>query len=166
MNYNSSIYSFTNCIDHFEKLVAPSEKFASHVQEVLQGRHFSSQQKEVIISNLILSYKVDQDPLQHWLDYIYFIKNDSFKHFLLDTIATNVDYELCLVMKRCTFALLHHPKYANDERFVRIVVIHADSVENSEHKEALFSLYYSNNVGTLSSIFWTSWAFVLEKHYD
>lgn len=166
MNDISSIDSFSNYINHFEKLVAPSEKFASHLQEVLHGRQLSSRQKDEVINSLILSYKLHQDPLQHWLDYIYFIKSDSFKHFLRETIATNADYELFLVMKRCTFALLHHPKYANDERFVRIIVIYADSIRDSEQKEALFSFYYTNNVGILTSIFWTSWAFVLEKHYD
>lgn len=162
----ASIDSFSSQIDHLEKLITPSEQFAFSLKEKLNGRHLENPEKESIISDLIRSYSLDDDPLQHWLDYIHFVKSDSCQHFLVKTLSMNAQNECIVMMKRCTFALLHHPKYANDERFIRIIVIYADSIQDAEYKESLFSLYFRLGVGIFSSILWTSWAFVMEKHYD
>ena len=140
----------------------------------------SLEKSRVVVNDLIRKCKLqdDNDPLEKWLNYIDFIKQNEQKSNDNDNDNANANLEkqlnerdekrpsLFVIMKRCTNALLNHPKYTNDTRFIRIIVMYADQIEDSNEKEEIFRYYYKHKIGVQTAIFWISWAFVMEKNYD
>ncbi len=169
-----------NKLNHLETLVAPSERFAQYCNTYNRQINGNDSKNKIernsksyidLIGGLIRKCNLDDDPLIHWLRYIDHIKQGHRRGS--STVEkkqlrsqNNADSDLFLVMKRCTHALLNHPKYTNDPRFIRIIVIYADQIQNSNEKEEMFEYYYRRNVGTQTAIFWISWAFVMEKSFD
>lgn len=130
----------------FEKLVRPAEKFAQ-----LYAEKESRNDQE--IQDILNEYKVDKDPIVHWLRYIKYHEetypSDTHAQFLLK--------------ERCTQSLLHHPKYTNDVRFIRVCVLYADRTENPHEQ---FKLFHKHKIGSEVGIFWLAWAWVAEKRKD
>ena len=146
-------------IHNFELLIRPSERFAElyakNDQKLNKEGNRSVQQKSEILQHLMEECKLDadKDPLVHWLRYIKYHEetypSDTHSQFLL--------------MERCTRALLHHPLYTNDSRFVRVCILYAD--RTSEPCE-IFKFFHQSKVGVGTAIFWMAWAWVVEKKGD
>ena len=130
----------------FERLVRPSEKFAEK---------FAANQSQDIdeIKHMLSSCKVDKDPIVHWTRYIKYHEetypSDTHSQFLLK--------------ERCTQSLLHHPKYTNDVRFIRVCVLYADKTDDPQEQ---FKFFHKHKIGSDVAIFWLAWAWVAEKKKD
>ena len=95
----------------------------------------------------------DDDPLLHWLAYIKFHQ----EAFPSDTHAQ------FLLMERCTRALVNRERYANDVRFIRVCITYADK---TSFPADVFKYLHQLKVGTLTSLFWSAWAWVAEARGD
>ena len=131
----------------FERLVRPSEKFAK-MYEISQSEQDGNTKED-----MLRTCKVDKDPIIHWLRYIKYHEetypSDTHAQFLLK--------------ERSVISLLHHPKYTNDVRFIRVCVLYADSVDDPHGQ---FKLFHKHKVGSEVAIFWLAWAWVAEKNKD
>lgn len=107
-----AVNKVSNEINHFEKLILPSEQFALRLNEKLQNIYVGRLHKQRWINEFLQLYRLNDDPLQHWLDYMCFVKSNPFRSFWDTSTGVTADSQLVTIMKRCTFALLHHPKYA------------------------------------------------------
>jgi Mad3/BUB1 homology region 1. len=130
----------------FERLVRPVERFAKLYEE----RKIRDKNE---IDEVLSECKVDDDPIVHWLRYIKYHEetypSDTHAQFLLK--------------ERCTHSLLHHPKYVNDVRFIRVCVLYADRTDNPQEQ---FKLFHQHKIGSEVAIFWLAWAWVAEKRKD
>jgi len=133
-------------IHSFERLVRPSEKFAQKFAD-------NQTKNEEKINDMLSSCKVDKDPIVHWLRFIKYHEetypSDTHSQFLLK--------------ERCTQSLLHHPKYTNDVRFIRVCVLYADK-NDDPHEQ--FKFFHNHKIGSEVAIFWLAWAWVAEKKKD
>ena len=134
-NFNSTKDKTTNQrIKEYESLIAPSERFGkmkyeeqNHTQQLKTTETTSTAAAASNLSEeeLLRKCRVDEDPIKHWEQYIEYIKqiypNDS--HLYFD------------ILERCTYSLLHHPKYKNDDRFIQFIVIYADQLDDDSIKE-------------------------------
>jgi hypothetical protein len=166
----SPILEETDVSEHnrFESLVTPSEHFArlyiSDIKKKKSGIALSYSQKNESIQSLIRKCKMEDDPLQHWLDYIEYLKTEN-NHYKTKQTPQQQKH-LFSVIKRCTFALFYHPTYRNDARFIRVIVTYADLLVDPNKTEALFEYYYRQKIGIQTAVFWISFAFVMEKNFD
>jgi len=135
-----------NNIRSFELLVRPSSKFAAKIAE-------NKIQDKDEINNTLSSCKVDKDPIIHWMRYIKYHEetypSDTHSQFLLK--------------ERCTQSLLHHPKYTNDVRYIRVCVLYADKTDDPQEQ---FKFFHKHKIGSEVAIFWLAWAWVAEKKKD
>ena len=186
-------------LKHYETLVAPSEQFSCLYDQYLKdtgrndnfkkhddtpSRCSASKTSRITIENLLRKCNLVDDPLQHWLDYIDFIKREydgyqrrnqhqhqgPSKNIKNKSKKNNgsggANHSLFLVRKRCTFALFHHPQYKNDPRYIRVIVLYADQLDDSNETEKMFWYYYKQRIGIQTAIFWISFAFIMEKNFD
>ena len=141
-------------IHKFESLVKGSERFANAYLDRLDEEGGGTPSDDTL-QKLMKSYKVEEktDPIVHWLRYIKYHEET----YVSDTHAQ------FLLMERCTQALLHHPKYQNDVRYVRVCILYADKT-SSPHEQ--FKFFHKHKVGSTTAIFWMAWAWVAEKRKD
>lgn len=130
----------------FERLIRPSEKFAIMYAD-------NGTQDEDEIKDMLAKCKVDKDPIVHWLRYIKYHE---------ETYPSDTHFQF-LLKERCVMALLHHPKYTNDVRFIRVCVLYADGVDDPHGQ---FKLFHKHKLGSEVAIFWLAWAWVAEKKKD
>lgn len=133
-------------ISNFDRLVRPSEKFAT-----LFSENRTSDEDE--IKAMLRKCRVDKDPMVHWGRYIKY-------HEEAYPSDTHAQFSL---MERCTQALLHHPMYKNDVRFIRVCVLYADRTDNPGEQ---FKLFHKHRLGNDVAIFWLAWAWVAETKKD
>ncbi len=93
----------------------------------------------------------DSDPITLWLEYIQYMKT---------TYPSNL-LALFAIYKRCVHCLIHHSRYQQDQRFVRICVLYADRCEDSLDT---FEQLYKRRVGVDTAMLWMTWAWVAEKN--
>jgi len=141
-------------IQNFERLVKPSEKFLKLFKEEEKAQNNAlSPIDEDKVQELLLKCKVDQDPLVHWLRYIKYHE---------DTYPSDTNNQF-LLMERCTQTMIHHPKYTNDTRFIRVCVLYADKTSDPHEQ---FKFFHKHKIGSKTAIFWLAWAWVAEKKKD
>lgn len=90
------------------------------------------------------------DPLIHWLSYIKY-HQDAFPS------DTNAQF---LLMEQCARTLMNNPRYANDDRFVRVCIMYADK---TAFPADVFKYLHQQKIGTKVAVFWIAWAFLAEK---
>jgi hypothetical protein len=141
-------------IHKFESLVKGTERFANAYLDRLDEEGGATLSDDVI-QKLMTRYRVENkiDPIVHWLRYIKYHEET----YITDTHAQ------FLLMERCTQALLHHPKYQNDVRYVRVCVLYADKT-SVPHEQ--FKFFHKHKIGSTTAIFWLAWAWVAEKRKD
>ena len=141
-------------IQNFERLVKPSEKFLKLFKENEKTQNDSlSAMDEDKVQELLRKCKVDQDPLVHWLRYIKYHE---------ETYPSDTNNQF-LLMERCTQTMIHHPKYANDTRFIRVCVLYADKTSDPHEQ---FKFFHKHKIGSKTAIFWLAWSWVAEKKKD
>ncbi len=93
---------------------------------------------------------IDDDPMIYWIQYTNYIKTSfpANKHFLITTY------------NKCVQSLMDYPRYKNDQRFVRVCIIHADRCVRPLLQ---FQHLYKKKVGVCTGMFWMAWAWIAEK---
>lgn len=141
-------------IQNFERLVKPSEKFLKLFKDEEKAQSDSmGPMDEDKIQELLVKCKVNQDPLVHWLRYIKYHE---------ETYPSDTNNQF-LLMERCTQTMIHHPKYTNDTRFIRVCVLYADKTSDPHEQ---FKFFHKHKIGSQTAIFWLAWAWVAEKKND
>ncbi len=141
-------------IRNFERLIRPTEKFASMYSECDPPMR-NNQEDVSRIDGLLQKCGIhhDSDPMVDWARYIKYHEetypSDTHAQFLL--------------MERCTQALFHHPKYRNDVRFIRVCVLYADRTSDPHEQ---FKIFHKHTIGSEVAIFWLAWAWVAETKKD
>ncbi len=130
----------------FERLIRNSEKFAE-----LYAKSETPNEDDVI--SMLEKCKVDKDPIVHWLKYIKYHE---------EAYPSDTHYQF-LLKERCVMTLLHHPKYANDVRYIRVCVLYADGADDPHGQ---FKFFHKHKLGSEVAIFWLAWAWVAEKKKD
>lgn len=133
-------------IAKYERDVRPSVKFSK-----LFNENQTTDPDE--IQDMLERCKVDKDPLVHWIKYIKYHE---------DTYPSDTHAQF-LLKERCTQALLHHPKYTNDVRYIRVCVLYADGTSEPQDQ---FKFFHKHKIGSEVAIFWLAWAWVAEKRKD
>lgn len=133
-------------IAKYERDVRPSVKFSK-----LFNENQTTDPDE--IQDMLDRCKVDKDPLVHWIKYIKYHE---------DTYPSDTHAQF-LLKERCTQALLHHPKYTNDVRYIRVCVLYADGASEPQDQ---FKFFHKHKIGSEVAIFWLAWAWVAEKRKD
>jgi Mad3/BUB1 homology region 1 len=97
-----------------------------------------------------LHLEEEEDPLIHWLSYLQF-QQESFPS---DTRGR------FLLLERCVRTWCQTPRYANDERFVRVCALYA--ADNADAAHEIFVHLHAAGVGRRVTIFYAAWAWVAE----
>ena len=91
------------------------------------------------------------DPLDVWIKYIRWWQDRC--------VAGGPVQQLLPVLERCAFAFKEDPRYTDDARYLRVWISYADLVRDAE---PIFDYLYGRRIGETHTLFWESWAAVLE----
>ena len=94
----------------------------------------------------------DGDPLKLWLDYLGW-------HRDMCVSGGGPAQQMLPLLERCVFAFKDDSRYTDDVRYLRVWISYADLVRDTE---SIFNYLYGRQIGQLHTLFWESWAAVLE----
>ena len=91
------------------------------------------------------------DPIAPWCDYIKWQQDAN--------VTGGGPNPLLPLLERCAHAFKDDQRYADDARYLRVWIMYADLVRDAE---PLFDYLYGRQIGQMQTLFWESWAAVLE----